>query len=626
MINLHLDGNPESLMLLDITQQQTYTDDNKKETYLNIIYKDLDTGQKYLKAIKDAKMDIHFAKDEYRNYEHNKSFIELDKTFVVESADKDISKTIAKEAGGKWKQLYDDAVKTNWKDMALLKKYPYVFGSDIPIDVFYRRLFIDKYGNNKRKKLTKGFLDIEVDTIDVLRLPEYGECPINAISLMDKDAMICHTMLLRNSNNPLIEEFEKDIDSFIDELHETFDESYGIIDYRLYMYDTEEELIQDIFNLINQLKLDIIAIWNGWGFDIPYIIERIKVLGMDPNIVMTHPDFPIRNVYLKRDTVNFMIKNKTDSTKISSYTKFTDQMVVYAANRKGQSEQRSYSLGNIAKAEIKDDKLDYSDETNIATFPYENYRKFVMYGIKDVLLQFGIENRTTDLEALYDRGSRTLTTWDNVYKQTVALRNRAYYDLYKEGIILGVNINVLGTKLNEKFVGAIVGDPMLNKNAGKRILGKISKFIFDNVIDMDFSSMYPHIMIAFNIERHTMIGKLLLLNPDGSQRITQLANMFMNRPTLMEDYLDDEEEAEILDDGDIEYPDKYDAGKDFVDNLLTEDTLSLGHKWFDLPTVDKVVEGFGKIYGKEKPSRKITIFQPRKVYTERVDVKYESDK
>ena len=39
----------------------------------------------------------------------------------------------------------------------------------------------------------------------------------------------------------------------------------------------------------------------------------------------------------------------------------------------------------------------FVDEANIKTLPYVDYEKFVMYNIKDVLLQFGIENKCKDL-------------------------------------------------------------------------------------------------------------------------------------------------------------------------------------------------------------------------------------
>lgn len=93
-------------------------------------------------------------------------------------------------------------------------------------------------------------------------------------------------------------------------------------------------------------------------------------------------------------------------------------------------------------------------------------------------------------------------------------------------------------------------------------------YIFDNVVDMDFSSMYPHIIIAFNIERNTMIGKLLF----EDEIIHRYPHLFM----------DDDDES------------NYDPGKDFMDNYLTGDINSIGSKWFNLPDFSVIDADFRK--------------------------------
>ena len=75
------------------------------------------------------------------------------------------------------------------------------------------------------------------------------------------------------------------------------------------------------------------------------------------------------------------------------------------------------------------------------------------------------------------------------------LKNRAYIEFYKQGLIIGNNTNIqYGAEIiknneededDEKFSGALVANPLLNSHIGIEILGKKSKFIFDNVIDMD---------------------------------------------------------------------------------------------------------------------------------------------
>ena len=236
-------------------------------------------------------------------------------------------------------------------------------------------------------------------------------------------------------------------------------------------------------------------------FDIPYTIARIERLGMDPVQVMCHKDFQVKEVYYKKDTRNFAIANKGDFFKISAYTKYIDQMIIYAGNRKGQGELRSYALNYVAQEEIQDKKLDYSEDANIKTLPYVNYKKFVMYNIKDVLLQMGIERRTKDIDGIYQRAYTNATKYDKIFKQTVFLKNRAYVEYYKQGFIIGNNIN---TNYNynedssskdedddEKFAGALVADPLLNTHMGIELFGSPSMFIFDNVVDMDeHSSLY----------------------------------------------------------------------------------------------------------------------------------------
>jgi DNA polymerase elongation subunit (family B) len=237
-----------------------------------------------------------------------------------------------------------------------IHKYPYVFGSDYDIENWYRIQWLLEYDNNRQKKITKTFLDIEVDSISVPGFPKGGECPINAVTMIDDESNSSFTFLLENKDNPQIQEFKDNIEDFIQELHDSFDESYGFINYYIYMYEDEKELLIDLFKLINTLKRDFCLIWN-MPFDIPYIIDRLRVLGLNPAQVMCHKDFKIKEVYFMKDYNNFAIANKKDYLKISSYTVFLDDMKNYAAIRKSGGQLRSYSLNAISELELKDNKF-----------------------------------------------------------------------------------------------------------------------------------------------------------------------------------------------------------------------------------------------------------------------------
>ena len=219
--------------------------------------------------------------------------------------------------------------------------------------------------------------------------------------------------------------------------------------------------------------------------DIPYILARLQKLNLDPKDIMCHRDFKYKMCKMHEDTNTFQIANKGSYFKISSYTKYIDQMILYAAMRKGQSELRSHTLSAIAQNELGDEKLDYTDEANIKTLPYVNYKKFVTYNIKDVLLQMGIERKANDTDGLYLRSYANCVDYDKVFKQTVMLRSRAYYEYLLQNNVLGNNVNIFSSEAGEGFTGALVGNPLLNSHTGIILFGLRSMYVFDNVIDMD---------------------------------------------------------------------------------------------------------------------------------------------
>ena len=104
--------------------------------------------------------------------------------------------------------------------------------------------------------------------------------------------------------------------------------------------------------------------------------------------------------------------------------------------------------------------------------------------------------------------------------------------------------------------------------------------MFQFVVDFDFSSMYPNIIIAFNMAPNTLIGKLFV-NENPNDLIKKINSLKVS--DIDESEVDDDEEEEvgvILDD----------MGKEFIDNLLTGDVSSTGTKWFNLPKIEDILE------------------------------------
>ena len=601
--------NQESSMLVDVQYVKPSKKSDNKD-YLYLIWKDLDTKKKYLQVIPEPQMDIYFEKPELRTHKHNKEYEKIENLDKITCKYKDIKYKIADEIGPGGRNFIQNAYQT--KDFDSLKKlylYPYTFGSDYDVASWYRIQWLRQLNNNRPKLITKGFLDIEVDGLEAKGMPDPVSCPINAVTLIDDDKQNVYTFIYvkrpfhenigqtdkeNAERKELYEEMYKQQDElmnntqeFIQELHELFDESYGRLTYNIYYYTDELEMMVHIFELINQLKLDIIGIWNI-SFDIPYIYDRLVALGMDPAEVMCHKDFPVKTCYFKADTRNHDIKNKSDNFYFSSYTSMIDQMELYAHVRKGGSEIRSYRLNDVARVELHDEKLDYSEDGNIKTLPYKNFKKFIIYNIKDVLLQKGIEDRTFDFNTLYARSYLNATPYDKVFRQTVVLRNAQYLSFLSQGLIPGNNINIFNTDVNplldkkdddddddEGYAGALVADPKYNGYVGQKLFGKRTNNVFLHGIDFDMSAFYPYSVISNNIGKSTLIFKTIL--PMSQYDIYGGEIPFQG--ITSSDFLEESKNGDIVD-----------GAKECLDNFQTKNKMVVGHKWMNMPDVHQVYE------------------------------------
>ncbi|MBF1106937.1 MAG: hypothetical protein HXL57_00335 [Solobacterium sp.] len=565
-------------LLLNVFYHRPDWESPGKHDYASIVFKDVNTGRKWIQTIEDPRYMMYIVKPQYRDYTHYPSYMPLDRCDQKIVKFKNIINEIVKVGGKKLADYKEWCNKNNKSAKKNLHHYPYVLATDYPYTNYFRCEWMLHYHDyDMQYSLTKVFADIEVDGIDAPGFPTADICPINAVAVVDAETKTVHSFLLRNPENPLIEQFEKNLPNFIDKCHNTFDESYGELNYEIHMYDTEIDMITEVFRLFNTLARDFILFWN-MAFDIPYFIDRIKALGHDPMKIMCDPEFIQDELYYRKDHRHHDFKTKNDVFTCTSKSVYLDQMSQYIKIRKARSELKTVRLNAIAKAELNDEKLDYSDEANIKTLPYENYELFVLYNIKDTLLQYGIEMKTHDIDNVFQRSLINATQYESAFSQTILLKNRAYLSYYKQGFIIGNNNNIdYGNRGfdndgadkdedddEEGFAGALVGDPMLNEKVGVEILGRPSKFIFSRVIDYDFSSMYPNITITHNIGTVPMIGKIKL---EGfGQYNTDPDNVF------------------------------YDEGQVFLEDYLSKDYSFIGNRYFGLPTGEELIKEFGQ-YG-----------------------------
>lgn len=539
-----------------------YQEPSKKadwHDYITFVYRDLVTNKKHCLNIEDPKFDIYEVKEEHRNFRKTRHYIELEKTIRHTIKYKDRFREIAKIAGdsSEWMSFYKNNFR-NKNAMRQLYKYPYVFGADISIETYYRVIWNKMFGVPEGFNPSTMFLDIETDQKEWTGrgVARHGECPINAICITDEPTNTVYQFLYKTPGNPLIDDFINRQDEFQKMCHDMFDETYGQgapMIFNIYMLEDETELIKQAWKLIHTLKRDFLMIWNA-PFDMIYMRDRLEILGVNPESVFCHPDFNSTMMDFKPDDHIYEQAMKRDHYEISMPTRVINQLSLYPSLRRSKGAIRRTNLGAIARRELGDDKLDYTDVGNIITLPYEDYIRFALYNIKDTLLQMGINRRCRDMFTYYYSCLNSFCGYKDGLKQTVSLRSLFYKELLDDGYIIGNNANFdnydpeeAKKKKKKGFAGAINGDSMLNEYEGLEIFGKKSMFYFGTCIDFDFSGMYPNIMIVFNIFAVSMIGKIIIEN-------------------------------------DVRFKtyDK-DGGKEFIEDLIAENVHHLGQKWLGLP-------------------------------------------
>lgn len=515
---------------------------------MDLVIRDNVSGEKFVETIECPIYTWYKIKpEEYVNY--NLQFIEKEKCDPITVEYRGLLRSIAEECGQEnfYYSNIENRDGANNQKLHLLNR---VMGSDMNIEDFYRFMFSESYINGLGK-INKSYFDIEVDSRTAKGdFVEPGECPVNAVTFLDDDSQTVYTLLLRDEDNPLCLQFEEllNSDQFRYIVKDFVIKSVGgeekakkyrvdTLDFKCIMYGDEKELIVNLFNIINTLEPDFLLAWN-MAFDVPYLIERCKKLKMRPENVMCHKDFKYKEVSYFIDQRNYNeFAERNDFCKISSKTIYLDQMIHFASRRKGRSAIPNFRLDSIAEMTVGFGKLDYHHICNkLEDLPQTDYLTFVLYNIMDVISQYCIENKCNDVGNAYNNVLLNNTRMNKIYRQTVYLKNRAYKSYWRQGFVMGNNVNKNTEKV--RYPGAWVSDPTKLNPYSKMIVNGKPIMVFRNLNDFDYKSLYPSITSELNMAPNTIIAHLII--PEqvyvDENRFGRESYKYKREGQFMEDY------------------------------------------------------------------------------------------
>jgi uracil-DNA glycosylase family 4 len=304
-------------------------------------------------------------------------------------------------------------------------------------------------GDAKKVKDNIMFFDIEVDTGDSRAFPKPTEAkyPINMITTILNNHKICY--VIDNGTEPIT---KKEVDE-------------------LKIFKTEKQLMTQFIKDFKESQPDFIAGWNCISFDLEYIFTRLPQIGIAQSTMTQFGEF-----YVEGGRYICNIPGCVAIDQDFLYRTFTF------------TKMENYKLGYIAQHELGVTKIQLPLAFNEMYWKMLNLT--IEYNIRDTDLLQQLEHKLAHINLMNELRIICNTSFDSV--SSMGQIDSLMVSYLKRKGFASKNSNPHIKK--EKYPGAFVFEPVPGT--------------YDWITDFDFASLYPSIMITYNIGVNSFVMKL----------------------------------------------------------------------------------------------------------------------
>ena len=340
-------------------------------------------------------------------------------------------------------------------------------------------------------------IDIEVASDEGFPFPEDAKHPIISIALKSSKSSMVRVWGL------------DDYSSSDNELGLNFDDILYV------KCKSEETLLVKFMKYWTENYPDIITGWNTRFFDIPYLINRIAVLG--------HPDAATRmSPWGLVEAGEVTRGSKKDQYYRITGIQQADYLELFRKFGYTYGAQESYKLDHIAYVVLGEKKLSYEEYGNLYTLYKENHQRFIDYNIKDVLLVDRLEDKMGLIQLALTIAYKGGVNLSDTFGTTAIWDSIVYRELIKDYIVPPIGqvapknpdyivqgakpdstssattyaaTDLVADRKAAAFAGGYVKDPQVGKH--------------DWVVSFDLNSLYPNIIVQYNMSPETLTPGLL---------------------------------------------------------------------------------------------------------------------
>jgi len=315
----------------------------------------------------------------------------------------------------------------------------------------------------------------------------------------------------------------------------------------VYFAENEIQLLQIFFALIEDA--DIITGWNTGGYDIPYIVNRIKRL--KENGEVSEKDLSEKQLcfvpkefekYLPEPTKRIFTKYGTTHETYDIHGRVHIDYLLLYRKHLGR-EMDTLSLDEVAEYELKEKKVEY--EGNLYDLYLNDIARFIEYSKQDVLLVKKIDDKKRYIDLCNMIAHENCVTISDTLG-SIAVIEQALIKLAHEefGVVIPDRTTTKSEEENkeeeEKAAGAFVVDR--------------KKGLHEYVCLVDVNSLYPSTIRSLNLSPETIYGQIELtytqefiekMEKESTRKITK--NEIMRNLFTVLEYLKvaDKEDCEL---------------------------------------------------------------------------------
>ena len=245
----------------------------------------------------------------------------------------------------------------------------------------------------------------------------------------------------------------------------------------------EANLLMKFIKYWRTESFDIITGWNVNSFDITYLCNRIdRILGEDEHKKLSPwnqsdvREFTAHG-YQKQQVYNLYGVNVLDYLELYRKHTFVNQ--------------ESYRLDHIANVELGKSKLDYSEYGNLHTLYKQDYPKFLEYNVQDAVLVEELEEKLGLIELVQAMSYNAKCNYNDTFGMVKYWETIIYNFLKEQNIQTPPQRLRTGNDKMKPIIGAYVKDPLVGGH--------------DWVVSFDLNSLYPHIIMQYNISPEKMV-------------------------------------------------------------------------------------------------------------------------